>query len=196
MHYAKTVAEYFDLNEKYRQELMMLRDIILSTGLEETVKWGGPVYTLDGKNIVGIGSFKSYFGLWFYQGVFLKDSEKKLFNAQEGVTKALRQWRFNSIDEINPELIVEYIEEAIQNHKDGKEIKPEKKKIPELPEEMTELFKEEPGQMFKKLTPFKQRQYIEYISSAKRVETRQSRMEKIAVMINEGIGLNDKYRKS
>ena len=44
-----------------------------------------------------------------------KDKQKKLINAQEGVTKALRQWRFSSVDEIVPELIKAYIHEAINN---------------------------------------------------------------------------------
>jgi uncharacterized protein YdeI (YjbR/CyaY-like superfamily) len=43
--------------------------------------------------VVGIGSFKSYFGLWFHQGALLSDDENVLINAQEGKTKALRQWR-------------------------------------------------------------------------------------------------------
>ena len=55
--------------------------------------------------MIGIGACKSYSGIWFFNGVFLKDKQKKLINAQEGVTKALRQWRFSSVDEIEPELI-------------------------------------------------------------------------------------------
>ena len=52
--------------------------------LEENVKWGTPVYSLNGKNVVGITAFKSYVGLWFFQGIFLKDPFKYLVNAQEG----------------------------------------------------------------------------------------------------------------
>ena len=73
-------------------------------GLEETVKWGGPVYVADGKNIVGLGAFKSYFALWFFQGALLADQEKVLVNAQEGRTKALRQWRFENKREIKTRL--------------------------------------------------------------------------------------------
>jgi uncharacterized protein YdeI (YjbR/CyaY-like superfamily) len=39
---------------------------------------------------VGIGGFKSYFGLWFHQGALLTDKAGVLINAQEGRTKALR----------------------------------------------------------------------------------------------------------
>ncbi|MCZ6643031.1 MAG: DUF1801 domain-containing protein [Gammaproteobacteria bacterium] len=56
------------------------RKILPNTGLEETTKWGGPCYTFDGKNVVGLGSFKSYFGLWFFHGVLLKDDRRVLIN--------------------------------------------------------------------------------------------------------------------
>ena len=93
-------------------ELEILQTIISKTNLVETIKWGAPVYTLNGKNIVGITGFKNHFALWFYKGVELKDTNKVLVNAQEGVTKSLRQWRFTSKLEINEKLILEYIEEA------------------------------------------------------------------------------------
>lgn len=97
------------------------------TGLVETTKWGGIVYTLGNKNVIGIGGFKNYFTIWFYNGVFLSDPKKKLVNANEGATKSLRQWRFASADEIDAPLIVAYVKEAIANERAGKSIKPEAK---------------------------------------------------------------------
>ncbi len=49
-------------------------------------------------------------------------------------------------------------------------------------------------QSFENLTPGKQREYSEYISQAKKEETRQQRLEKIIPMIKMGKGLNDKYK--
>ena len=49
-------------------------------------------------------------------------------------------------------------------------------------------------QEFNLLTPYKQKEYCEYIETAKRAETRKSRMQKIILMIMAGKGLNDKYR--
>ncbi len=90
----KTVDDYIEAAEPWQDELIRLRKILRSTDLEETVKWGAPCYTHDGKNVVGMASFKSYVGLWFHQGALLGDKKKVLINAQEGKTKALRQWRF------------------------------------------------------------------------------------------------------
>ena len=48
--------------------------------------------------------------------------------------------------------------------------------------------------VFEKLTPGKQKEYIEYINSAKKEETKKDRLEKITPLILEGKGLNDKYK--
>ncbi|NJO87983.1 MAG: DUF1801 domain-containing protein, partial [Chloroflexia bacterium] len=98
MKYSKSIEEYIENNPQWGKELTQLISIVRETGLEETIKWGAPTYTFNGKNIVGLGAFKSYVGLWFHQGALLADPEKKLINAQEGTTKALRQWRFNSME--------------------------------------------------------------------------------------------------
>lgn len=192
-----SVEEYLELHPEWKEGLTTLRKILSKTELRETVKWSIPTYTINKKNVAGIGAFKDYFGLWFFNGVFLKDPEKVLINAQEGKTKGLRQWRFKSVDDLNEPLILNYVNEAIDNQKQGLEVKPNRKKkdviIPNLLlnklEQNTAL-----KSSFEALTPFKQREYCEYIESAKREATKQSRLDKITPMILQGIGLNDKYR--
>ncbi len=190
-----TSVDSYISNQKYwNEELKVLRDILLDTGVGETIKWGSPVYTSNGKNIVGLGAFKSYFGLWFFQGVFLKDTAKKLINAQKGITKALRQWRFNSIDEIDPTLVRKYILEAVKNQKEGKEIKPERKPVV-VPEELKVALEENDlKETFDQLNLTNKRDFVGYIQEARRQETKQKRIEKIIPMVREGVGLNDRYK--
>jgi len=197
MEYAKSVVDYLHKHPEWEKALIELISIAKSSGLEETIKWGVPTYTYQGKNVVGMAAFKGYVGLWFHQGALLKDKSKKLINAQEGTTKALRQWRFNSIDEIDRELVTSYIFEAIENQKSGKEIKPEPKAGIEIPDELEAAFDDDTklSNKFKQFTNFKQREFIEYVAEAKREDTRQKRVEKIIPMILNGVGLNDKYRK-
>ncbi len=76
----KTDDAYSEGAEFWKDELIQLRKILNSTKLEETVKWGGPCYTFDRKNVVGMGAFKSYCGLWFFQGDLLSDPKKVLIN--------------------------------------------------------------------------------------------------------------------
>jgi len=192
----KTVDDYIDGSENWQDELRQLRDILNATELTEEVKWGGPCYTYDGKNVVGIGAFKSYLGLWFHQGALLKDDKKVLVNAQEGKTKALRQWRMNSAKEIKPALIRRYVKEAIQLVKDGKSIEPAKKKAVVVPPELRKALQKNKmvQTKFGELTPGRQREYADYIAEARRDTTKQSRIEKILPMIKDGRGLNDRYR--
>lgn len=199
MRRGNTVEEYILVDEKWRTELLLLREIIQDSELVETIKWGGPVYTINNKNVLGMAAFKSYVGIWFFQGVFLEDKLDKLFNAQGGKTKAMRQWRFSSLEEIeqNGEFIHVYIEEAIENQKQGKELKITRgTKALEIPVELEDEFTKNPPlkNAFSNLTPGKQREYSEYVSSAKRAATKQSRLDKIIPMIEAGMGLNDKYR--
>ena len=193
----KTPDDFYQDVPNHRKEVNLLREIILKTPVVETVKWGFPVYTVNNKNVIGIGSFKSYFGLWFHQGSFLNDPYKVLINAQEGVTKGMRQWRFDNADDIDEGKILEYINEAIENQKNGLEIKAEKKKlvIPDILQNALDL-DQVLKQKFEEFSPGKKKEFANYINEAKREETKNKRLEKISPMIKDGIGLNDKYRRN
>ena len=199
MNTNSSVDEYIMTTRKWREALILLREIVLSLPMAETLKWGRPQYTFEGKNVLGISAFKSYVGLWFMQGALLKDEHNKLFNAQEGVTKALRQWRFTSLEEIqnDAEIIREYLDEAISNQQKGLEIKSEKSKRFTIPDELAACLKTDDDlrQAFESFTMAKQREFSEYLHEAKRAETRQKRLKKICLMIKERISLNDKYKK-
>lgn len=179
----------------WEEELLLLKSIIDKTELEQTIKWGGPVYVYNKKNVIGIGGFKDYFAIWFFNGVFLKDEKKKLINAQKDKTKSLRQWRFTSKDEVNEKEVLEYIIEAIENEKQGKIIKPSKKEaiVSELLQKEMDL-NPALAAAFQKFAPYKQYEFLEYIETAKQEKTKLSRIEKVIPMILENVGLNDKYR--
>lgn len=192
-----SVEEYVEEHPNFSDALSKLRNIILTTEVEETVKWSAPVYTVNGKNVLGLGAFKNHFGIWFFNGVFLKDKHNLLVNAQENKTKALRQMRFESIEQIDKTIVLQYVKEAIENQKLGKEIKPERgKKETVIPKELNLILNSNKDlkSAFKNLSPYKQREYCEYIDSAKREATKQTRLEKITPMIMQRIGLNDKYK--
>jgi uncharacterized protein YdeI (YjbR/CyaY-like superfamily) len=191
-----SVEEYIEHNAHYGDALTLLRNIINSTELNEAIKWSAPVYDLNGKNVLGLGAVKNHFGIWFFNGVFLKDEKKCLVSAQEK-TKALRQMRFTAINEIDKDVVLAYIKEAIENQRQGLEIKPERnKKEVVIPIELKTAFKADAKleESFKILSRSKQREYCDYITAAKRETTKQSRLEKITPMILHGLGLNDKYK--
>src|SRR5690554_1969224 len=120
------VQEYIEKHPKWETQLTELRELLLSTGMEETIKWGAPTYMINGRNVVGLGAFKNYYGLWFFQGALLKENTALLVNAQGQKTKAMRQMRFEEEDTLNCEVVRKYVLEAMQNQQEGKEIKLER----------------------------------------------------------------------
>jgi uncharacterized protein YdeI (YjbR/CyaY-like superfamily) len=184
-----TVVEYIVNSGRWESSLNLLREILLGSELEETVKWGMPVYTWEGKNIVGMVAFKKYVGLWFYQGVFLRDKQKFLV-AAENDTRGLRQWRFHSEVEIRDRIqdIIAYVEEALQNQKKGKEIKPDFNKPIIIPDELKIEFSNDPWlrDAFNALSKSRQRQYTQEINRAKQAATRERRLKKVIQLIKAG----------
>jgi len=183
-------------NAYWQQEIERLKDLLATTELVETTKWGGIVYTLNGKNVLGLGGFKNYFTIWFFNGVFLKDELGVLVNANEGVTKGLRQWRFAQWNAVNAQEVLHYVHEAIANERAGLTIKPEKKARIECAYLDAALNNDSAlHAAFDQFTLSKQNEFLEYIATAKQEATKASRLEKIKPLILAGSGLNDRYKK-
>ena len=54
-----TVTSYINGLNQWKEEIILLRELVLSNDLEETIKWGGPCYTKGGQNILGLAAFKN-----------------------------------------------------------------------------------------------------------------------------------------
>ncbi len=192
----KTPDQYYEDAHQWRDELAALRHILLACGLDEQIKWQFPCYTRHGANVVGVGSFKTYFGLWFYQGALLADKKGVLVNAQEGKTKALRQWRMHSAKDIKAAAIKAYVKEAIALADAGKTVPIAKTSTIVTPPELEAVLagNKKLNSAFDALTKGKQKEYAEFIAAAKRAETKDRRLEKITPLILAGVGLHDQYR--
>ncbi|SFN95953.1 Uncharacterized conserved protein YdeI, YjbR/CyaY-like superfamily, DUF1801 family [Paenimyroides ummariense] len=192
----KKAANWSAYNDKWTDAEEFMQQLIVKTNLDKAIKWDKEVYTFNNKNVIGWGGFKDFFSLWFYNGVFLSDPEKVLVNASDGKTKAMRQWRFTNVADMDEKKILAYINESIQTIKDGKEIRTdvfEEKK----PEGIFKDFLESNIDVkiaFEKLTKGKQKEYVVYIDEAKQEKTKATRLEKIKELILQNKGLNDKYK--
>ncbi|RYD74699.1 MAG: hypothetical protein EOP53_17825, partial [Sphingobacteriales bacterium] len=111
---------YFTKEKRWKEEIELLRNIILDCGLEEELKWGCPCYTFEGNNIVLIHTFKEYCALLFMKGALLKDAQNILIQQTENVQSA-RQIRFTNSVEISEmeDIIKAYVKEAIEVEKEG-----------------------------------------------------------------------------
>ncbi len=188
------IDEYIAKHDGWTEELVALRNLFLSTEMEESIKWGAPIYTVNGKNVTGMAAFKNHYGIWFFNGVFLKDKHNLLISAQE-TTKALRQIKFQKGDPVNFDHVREYVLEAIENEKKGMKIKPQRTTTYEMPDLLKSALDNTPEFLdaFKSLSMGKQKDYANYITEAKQEKTKLTRLDKIKPMILEGKGLHDKY---
>ena len=197
MDKTQQVEAYYQESHLFKEGINLLRQLAQQTEAIETLKWRMPVYTIGNKNVFGIVRFKHHFGIWFFNGAFMQDSLKVLQNAQEGKTKGMRSWKFNSINEIKEASVLNYLNEAITNQKEGKFLVTRKvTKELVIPDLLVTAFKNdtELKTAFDKFTHYKQKEFCEYITEAKQDKTKQKRLAKISPMIKVGIGLADKYR--
>lgn len=182
--------------KKWKPELQLLRQIVLESNLQETLKWSMPVYTFQNKNIVIISAFKSFCSINFFKGVLLKDDyqilEKQGESSQSSriikITAAVQLLKLGL-------QIKEYIEEAIEIEKNGTKVV-YNTALEVAPEELLHKFLLLPDfkQSFYKLSLGKQRAYIIYFSQPKQSNSIMSRIDKCILKINNGEGLNDNYK--
>lgn len=180
---------------RWKEELEVLRDIVLHTELVEDVKWSVPVYTFQNKNVVSVSAFKEYACISFFKGALLSDSHQILKKHGEN-SQTFRILKFTDVNSINrlKSVIIEYIYEAIELEKNGAKIV-YKKNLEPTPIELEEKFEKSTAfkNAFYALTPGRQRGYIIYFSQAKQSATRRARIEKCVEKIMNGEGLNDRY---
>lgn len=179
----------------WREHIEMLRQIVLECGLVEEIKWGVPVYTYEGKNILNISALKNSANLGFFKGTLLKDTQKIL--EQQGNIHSARIIRFTQSSQIEKleETLRAYINEAITLEKEGKKV-PKATHPEPLPEELLAEFAADADfqSAFESLTPGRQRGYIIHFSQPKQSSTREARIIKCKDQILAGIGLHDQYK--
>lgn len=182
----------------WTQELDVLRQLILDSGLTEECKWGFPCYTHNGKNVVMLTAFKDNCGISFFKGSLINDEKQLLFlpgpNAHVG-----RLFKFKALSEIIEieESIRNYLAQAVEIEESGQEI-PQRKTTESIPEELAQLFEEDPmlQAAFEALTPGRQRGYLIHFSQPKQSKTRIARIERSVPFILKGIGFHDQYKST
>ncbi|UIR56495.1 DUF1801 domain-containing protein [Sphingobacterium sp. SRCM116780] len=186
-----------DKTNKWAEELLLLRQIIEPFPFEETIKWGSPVFTFNGKNVISFAGFKDHFALWFFNGSHLEDHASVLIATQGDKTKNLRQWKFTDRSQIEESVLKQYIQEAIDIEQKGLKIIPGKKEYLPIPALLQFALDQEPvlKKAFEKLSLAKQNEYNEFIHEAKQDKTKLARIEKIKPNILGGKSLHDQYKK-
>ena len=188
-------VDTFLLNvKKWREELTVLRSIVMDSGLGEELKWGAPCYVHEQANVIIIQGFKDYFALLFFKGALMKDPEDLLRKPGEN-TQSGRQIRLTSMDEMlgQEEVLRAYIQHAIEVEKAGEKVITKKTEEYPVPSELEESFAENSDlqHAFYGLTPGRQRAYLMHFAEAKQSATRKARIEKYTQRILNGKGILD-----
>lgn len=188
------VDAYVERLKNWVDEVRELRAICLDSGLGEDLKWGVPCYTLEGRNVVLIHSFKEYCALLFFKGALLKDAKGILIQQTDNV-QAARQVRFKDVEEIRKlkTVLKAYIAEATKVEQSGLKVELKKTEEFSVPEEFQAKLD---GMLdlktaFEALTPGRRRAYLLHFSSAKQSKTRTARVLKAIPDILSGKGLDD-----
>ena len=182
----------FETAEKWRDEAIALREILMSCDLIEEQKWNKPCYSRDGENIAIIQRFSDKLALMFFKGVLLEDPEGILRSQGPNSRSALRL-EFQSVEDVTSaeQPIRALIKDAIRVEQAG--LKVEKSDELDYPDELAFAFDDDPDfrAAFEALTPGRQRGYCLNFSEPKKSETRTARIEKHRNRILAGKGMRD-----
>lgn len=179
--------------------LRHLRKLVHETcpDVEETLKWRSPTFLYRGKIMAGMAAFKGHcvFGFW-HQGM-----EAVLgTNGQEADTAMGSLGRITSLEDLPSDRnMTAYIRKAAALHESGAPARPRPAKGPAaplaVPADLAAALRKNKAAAaaFERFSPSHRREYIEWITEAKRDETRQKRLATTLDWLAEGKTRNWKY---
>jgi uncharacterized protein YdeI (YjbR/CyaY-like superfamily) len=161
-------------------------------GVEEAMKWSAPGFTLEGKILLMMAAFKGHAALNFWRGQEIGDASPK--------AGAMGQFgRLTSLSDLPPDKELDsLIREAAALSKTApvpRKTKHAPKALPEMHPEFGAALEKAPGAKatFEGFPPGCRREYLEWVSEAKRDETRQKRIATAIEWLSEGKRRNWKY---
>lgn len=178
----------------WHKELLLLREIVLSCGLTEELKWSQPCYTHNKANVAMVTAFKEHCVISFFKGQLINDTQKIL--TQPGENSQSVKWiKFTNVAQIekHKNTIKNYINQAIEIENQGLKVELKKTTDQNIPAELEDFFDKNVAfkTAFFALTAGRQRGYLIYFAQPKQSATRTSRIEKCLPKILIGKGLND-----
>lgn len=187
------VDAYIDATEQWPEQITVLRALLLTSGLDETIKWGKPCYASGDANVVIIQEFAEHLALMFFKGILLQDPAGVLED-QGPNSHAAKRITFRSVEDIErrAEVVTAYVAEAIAHEQAGTALPPRPEE--ELADELQERLAGDPelAAAFDELTPGRRREYNLHVSGAKQASTRHRRVDNISPHILDGKSLRDR----
>jgi len=158
----------------------------------ETIKWGMPFFLLDGRPFANMAAFKQHCAFGFWKG--------RQVVGEAGSDEAMGQFgRLTSVSDLpSRKVLIGYVKKAVEQHL-AAATAPRMKAVPkpaaEVPEDLAAALKKsaKARKTFDAFSPSHRREYIEWITEAKREETRAKRLATTIEWLAEGKARNWKY---
>ncbi len=164
-------------------------------GLNETIKWGAPSFEYKGM-LGGMASFKKHVSYGFWKAKLMDDPEGilKIAPGQSNFS-----FKASSRDDlVDDKIMVAYVKEAKRLNDEGVTAPAGKRKpakslvLPDYFQQALNRNKKAKA-TFENFTYAKRRDYVEWVSGAKRVVTREKRLATAVEWLAEGKSRNWKY---
>lgn len=151
---------------------------------DETIKWRMPHFTVKGKNLAGMAAFKAH-------AAFMIHSEGRQGEAmgQFGKLTKLADLPDDAVLSAKLQAARERLKSAIKKPRDPAKPKPEIT----LPADFAAALSPAARSHFDRFSPAQRREYLTWITEAKRPETRTRRITEASEWLTEGKKRNWKY---
>jgi uncharacterized protein YdeI (YjbR/CyaY-like superfamily) len=168
--------------------LTHLRGVIHAAvpGLDETIKWGMPHFTLGGKNLFGLAAFKEHASLVIHG----EGQHKEGLGAYGRITR---------LADLPPDAdISAALQAAAERQMSGvkkSRIHAWAKPQISMPDDLAAALSPQARKFLDGLAPSNRSEYLTWITGAKRPQTRARRIAQAAEWLGEGKRLNWKYER-
>lgn len=203
--------EYFAQSGEFAQPILAkLRKVIHKAcpDVVESIKWSAPFYEYQGI-LMGLGAFKAHVTLSFWRGKEMSDPAG-IFDGK--ARESLEIVRLESLKDLPTERVLAgYVKEAMAINERGqtpagkqakqtaakKQAKKAAKKVPSAPDDLLTALKvnKTAAKTFEDFSPTNKKEYVEWITGAKREATREKRVAQAVEWMAEGKPRNWKYMK-
>jgi uncharacterized protein YdeI (YjbR/CyaY-like superfamily) len=168
-------------------------------GVDEVIKWSMPYFDYKGASLCSMAAFKEHCAFGFWKASIMKDPEK-LFN-KDGKNAMGQFDRITSVKDLPADkILLAYIKEAAQLNEAGVKLPP-KIRAPKneivIPDVLSAALNKhkKAKTIFEKFPPSHKKEYIEWITEAKKDETRNKRIKATVERLLEGKSMHAEYQK-
>jgi uncharacterized protein YdeI (YjbR/CyaY-like superfamily) len=195
------VDAYINKSAAFAQPILThLRELVHKSvpDIEESIKWSMPFFTYKGQMFGNIAAFKAHCSFGLFGGAM------KAYLEEQGIAKngsMGAMGKITTLKDLSPnKVLAGYLKQAATLIDDGAKTmtRPKKaaKPAPEIPTELAAALKKNKAatKVWNDFAPGSQREYAEWITEAKRAETKEKRIVQAIEWIAEGKQRNWKYQ--